>query len=111
MKKEFYGNLSTGERIDIVTLESENCTLSVINYGASIVSFKPFGIDIIGGFNTMEEYEKDTSNQGAAVGRVANRIANASFTMDGKAYQLPKNDGENCLHGGDGFDFRLWQVP
>ena len=38
---------------ELVTLESENCTLSVINYGASIVSFKPFGIDIIGGFNNV----------------------------------------------------------
>ena len=108
MKKEFYGNLSTGERIDIVTLESENCTLSVINYGASIVSFKPFGIDIIGGFNNMEEYEADTSNQGAAVGRVANRIANARFTMDGAIYMLPANNNGHCLHGGKGFNRRAW---
>ena len=108
MKKEFYGNMSTGEKIDIVTLENENCHLSVINYGASIVSFKPFGIDIIGGFSCMAEYEADTSNQGAAVGRVANRIANARFTMDGAIYMLPANNNGHCLHGGRGFNRRVW---
>ncbi len=109
MKKEFYGNLSTGEKIELITLESENCTLSVINYGATIVSFKPFGIDIIGGFNSLEEYEADGSNQGATVGRVANRIANARFTMDGAIYMLPTNNNGHCLHGGNGFNHRVWE--
>ena len=108
MKKEFYGKLSTGEEITLVTLESKDATLSVINYGAIIVSFKPFGIDIIGGFNNIEEYEADGSNQGAAIGRVANRIAHGRFTMDGAIYMLPINNNGHCLHGGRGFNKRVW---
>jgi galactose mutarotase-like enzyme len=45
------------------------------------------------------------------VGRYANRIAGASFTLDGVTYSLNRNNGENTLHGGDhGFDCKLWQV-
>ena len=48
---------------------------------------------------------------GATVGRYANRIAGASFTLDGARYALDANDGPHCLHGGaDGFDLRLWKV-
>ena len=53
---------------------------------------------------------KDTSNQGAIVGRVANRIENARFEIDGKIYLLADNDNGNCLHGGVGFQHRLWKV-
>lgn len=48
---------------------------------------------------------------GATVGRYANRIAGAAFTLDGQRYELAANDGPNCLHGGpDGFDLRDWDV-
>lgn len=48
---------------------------------------------------------------GATVGRYANRIAGAAFTLDGQRHELAANDGPNCLHGGpDGFDLRDWDV-
>lgn len=48
---------------------------------------------------------------GSTVGRYANRIAGAAFTLDGQAHRLAANDGPNCLHGGpEGFDARDWQV-
>ena len=46
---------------------------------------------------------------GALIGRYGNRIGHATFTLDGNDYTLPKNDGENTLHGGaKGFDKRVW---
>ena len=59
---------------------------------------------------TLEAYTQDTSNQGDIVGRVANRIENACFELNGKTYQLADNDNGNCLHGGVGFRYRLWKV-
>ena len=78
--------------------------------GATVVSFNAFGKEIIGGYDTLEGYLEDTSHQGATIGRVANRVANATFTMDGAVYMLPENDNGNCLHGGVGFDYRVWEL-
>ena len=78
--------------------------------GATIVRFVSFGIDIMGGFDTLEDYLLDRSYQGAVVGRVANRVENARFTMDGVEYHLTANSGGNCLHGGQfGFTFKTFE--
>ena len=110
MKKERFGTLPDGEAVTAYTLQNENALLRVMTRGATILNFRVFGRDIVGGFDTLEDYLADTSHQGALIGRVANRIAGAAFTMDGKEYRLPKNNGENCLHGGDGFDHRNFEV-
>ena len=111
MKRELYGITKNGERIEIVTLANEVAELKIMTRGATIVSFKPFGVDIIGGYDRLEDYEADTgSYQGATVGRVANRVADASFTMDGAIYMLTENDNGNTLHGGVGFSFRQWKI-
>ena len=110
MKKELFGKLPSGEEVYIYTLENCDAQLRVMTRGATIVSFKPFGRDIIGGFDTLEDYLADVSHQGATIGRVANRIANAQFTMDGAIYMVTENDNGNCLHGGDGFDYKVWNV-
>ena len=47
---------------------------------------------------------------GAMVGRFANRIGGAAFSLNGKAYAVTKNEGENCLHGGMGYHMRRWQA-
>ena len=94
----------------VYTLSSDECTVKVSDYGATVLSFVFDGKDIVGGFDTLDTYFTDDSHQGATIGRVANRIAGARFTMDGKEYLLPKNDGDNCLHGGIGYDFKLWDV-
>lgn len=111
MKKEFFGKTPSGRDANLYTLKNDKCEVVFSDYGARVISFIFNGKNIVGGFDTLEPYFTDDSHQGATIGRVANRIAGARFTMDGKECSLPRNDGDNCLHGGDGFDFRLWEVP
>lgn len=111
MKREIYGNLKSGEEIELVTLSNEVAELQIMTRGATIVNFKTFGVDIVGGYGSLADYEADTdSYQGATVGRVANRIGNACFNMDGAVYMVTDNDGGNCLHGGSGFSFKVWKI-
>lgn len=111
MTREIYGVTKAGERVEIVTLNNDSCELKIMTRGATIVSFKVFGRDIIGGYDSLADYEADTdSYQGATVGRVANRIGDAQFTMDGALYMVTDNDNGNCLHGGSGFSFKNWRI-
>jgi len=67
--------------------------------------------DVTPGFDTVEEYQADGRYLGALIGRYANRIADARFTLDGTTYQLLPNEGRNQLHGGPrGFNKMEWQV-
>ena len=68
--------------------------------------------DVVLGFDEVEPYGDGTSPYfGAVVGRVANRIAGATFELDGVRYKLAANNGPNCLHGGVlGFSRREWEV-
>lgn len=110
MEKKLYGVLPTGEEIYLYTLKNDSALVNIMTRGATIVNFNAYGTDIVGGFDNLETYLKETSHQGAIIGRVANRVAKARFEMDGKTYKLPENDGCNCLHGGDGFDHKVWNV-
>ncbi len=66
--------------------------------------------DVVLGFDTLPEYEADTAYLGVTVGRCANRIGGAAFSLGGVRYALEKNDGENHLHGGSGgFHRRVWR--
>lgn len=104
-----FGTLETGDEIFLYSLKNENATLSVTNYGARITSFSVFGLDIIMGHSTLADYLDDTSHQGSCIGRVANRIADAEFGMDGAIFMLPDNNNGACLHGGSGFDTKVWK--
>ena len=60
--------------------------------------------DVVLGYETLEDYENGGDSVGATVGRVANRIGTGAFELNGKKYELTKNDnGENTLHGGTDF--------
>ena len=109
--KRLFGKLPTGEQVFIYKICDGRFVAEIMEYGASIVSLRPFGrTDVVGGFDLLDKYLEDMSNQGAIVGRVANRIANAKFEMNGNEYILPNNDNGNCLHGGIGFQHRAWRV-
>ena len=88
-----------------------------MNYGGIILSIrvpdrKGQVADIVLGHDALEGYAPNPPYLGAIVGRYANRIANGTFTLDGKAYTLPKNDGPNTLHGGTTrtFDKVVWDA-
>ena len=88
--------------------------MKITNYGGRIVSLKvpdksgAMG-DVVLGFDSLEGYLSDNPYFGALIGRYANRIGHAQFTLDGVLYQVPKNDGDNSLHGGTrGFDKVVW---
>jgi aldose 1-epimerase len=67
--------------------------------------------NVVLGFDTLEEYQQHSPYFGAVIGRHAGRIANAEFTLEGKTYQLEKNDNGNHLHGGvKGFDKVIWET-
>ncbi len=76
-----------------------------MNYGGIILSIrvpdrKGEFADVVLGHDTLEGYIPNPPYIGAIIGRYGNRIANGTFTLDGKTYTLPKNDGPNTLHGG-----------
>jgi aldose 1-epimerase len=110
-----FGAIASGEKTDLYVLTNRRgMTVAITNYGATVVSIKvpdragKFR-DVVLGFETPKEYEDGTAHIGGTIGRYANRIAHGTFTLAGKTYTLPKNNGENTLHGGVlGFDKRIW---
>jgi len=91
--------------------------VSIMNYGGTITQLFTkdkegvFG-DVILGYDSLTGFlQKGNPYFGCLVGRYANRIANGNFTIDGKTYQLAKNDNGQSLHGGiKGFDKVVWNV-
>ena len=117
IRKQSFGKTSSGEPIDLYLLSNKKgMEVSLTNFGATIVSLRVpdaagKSADVVLGFDTLEGYETGKAYFGATVGRYANRIAGGKFLLNGKTYNLPKNNGENTLHGGTiGFDKRVWKA-
>ena len=109
-QKKLFEKTIDGKTVTLFTLENSNgIKVTLTNYGAKIVNIwvrdKAGNLaDINLGYNTIDEYMKGSKSFGATVGRYANRIAKATFTLDSIAYHLPVNNGPNCLHSGpEGF--------
>lgn len=85
-----------------IKLENEFLEVIVSDVSAALVSFinKKTNQDIVLGYDELQKYLDDDKYIGASVGRVANRIANGTFILDHKKYQLDINNGPNHLHGG-----------
>ncbi|KAG5226899.1 aldose epimerase [Salix suchowensis] len=107
---------SMEEEIGIYELKKGNLSMKLTNYGARIVSLvlpdkNGKRGDIALGFDTIQGFMNASSPFGATVGRVANRIAKAQFTLNGIVYKLPANSGNNTIHGGPiGFSKVVWKV-
>ncbi len=106
-----FGALPSGAEVLQYTLKTEEAEVRILNFGGIITDFIYEGRNIVCGFDTLEDYLLDDSYQGALIGRFANRIAGASFTLNGNAYKIGANEGENSLHGGKvGFNRRIFEV-
>lgn len=104
-----FGITALGETVESWTLENEFLTAEVLTYGATLRRLVFGGLDVVLGYDTLSEYERNDGYVGATVGRVCNRIGGASFGLNGVTYSLAQNDGGNHLHGGArGFDKRVW---
>jgi len=106
-----------GTPVELYTLTNANgLVCKVITYGAVITELDVpdragnLG-DVVLGFDNLHQYLRESPCFGAVVGRVANRIANGRFVVDGRTYTLATNNGPNTLHGGiKGFDKVLWKA-
>jgi aldose 1-epimerase len=102
--------------MDVIWLRSDALEVGVITYGARIVAVRTpdrdgtWG-DVALGLADLDAYRRDPAYLGACVGRYANRIGGARFTLDGVEYRIPPNEGENALHGGPGgFESAQWRT-
>lgn len=115
IRKSDFGKTPDGASIALYTLtNSKGMEARIMTYGGTIVSLRTpdrKGVmgDVVLGYDNLAGYTGGKAFFGALVGRYANRIAHGRFVIDGKTYNVPKNDGENALHGGiRGFDKRVW---
>ncbi|GAE34813.1 aldose epimerase family protein [Halalkalibacter akibai] len=114
--KENFGELN-GDTVTAYRLINDHgMQVSCIDYGCTITEInvpdQTGNIEnVVLGFDTVEEYKNHSPFFGCIVGRVAGRIGQAEFDLDGKNYKLLKNDGDNHLHGGlHGFDKVIWDA-
>ena len=117
MNNSNFTKIIDNQEVSLFSLKNNNgFECQITNFGARIVSFivpleTQNNIDVVLGYDHIEEYQKDDYYLGVIAGRYANRIANGKFSIEGKEYSLIANNGPNSLHGGQkGFDKVVWQA-
>lgn len=117
ISKSSFGTTAGGEDVTLYTLHNKSgMKAEITNYGGIVVSLTApdrdgHFEDIVLGYETLAEYEKENPYFGALIGRYGNRIGKGQFMLDGETYQLTVNDGQNHLHGGErGFDKVVWDA-
>ena len=111
-----FGKTLDGRPVSVISLDNGVISCKILTYGATLQSLcvpdrngEP--VDVVLGYDTLQEYMNNDGYLGAVIGRYANRIGGARFTLDGKEYALAANDGANHLHGGRvGFSHRIWDL-
>ena len=119
ISKEFFGRTPDGTPVFRYTLSNaRGMEVKILTYGGIIQTLRVpdrhgHRTNVTLGFATLNDYITTGNSPyfGAIIGRYANRIANASFTLDGVTYHLNANNGPNTLHGGTvGFDKHVWDA-
>ena len=111
-----FGTLPSGEEASTYTISCGQLQAEISDFGATLVRLyvpdaKGKLDDVVLGFDNANSYRTSTTYFGATVGRNANRIGGACFTLGGKDIHIPDNDNGNNLHSGpDSYAFRLWRV-
>lgn len=117
VNKRVFGAMPDGKEVCCWTLTNAyGLQAEILDYGVTVRTLivpdkngKP--VDVVLGYDTLDEYRNHSDYLGATIGRFANRIGNATFHLNGKEYKLAANNGKNHLHGGDaGFDKRIWNA-
>lgn len=113
---EPFGQTADGQDATLYTLQNEYVRVRVMDFGGRVVSVETPDRrgehdHILLGFDGVAHYAKAGGAFGALLGRTANRIAGGHFILDGRTYELSKNEGDSTLHGGTvGFDKVFWRV-
>ncbi len=112
-----FGKMPDGALVKLFTLRNSNgLSVKIINYGAIITEIQAPDrtgafTNVLLGTNNLDAYLKGFPAAAAVIGRFANRIAKARFTLDGVEYKLAANSGQNHIHGGRvGFAKVLWDA-
>src|SRR3954468_21443976 len=105
-----------GRQVDQFTLTSTTgVEVDLINWGVVVrdwrVPVKGGLRSVVLGLDNFDDYPKHSPHLGALAGRIANRVGGAKFTLDGRTYHLPANDGTSSLHGGpQGIGRLVWEA-
>jgi aldose 1-epimerase len=116
LPSEPFGQMPDGRDTTLYTLENDHLRVRITDFGGRMVSIEaPDGRGqrehVLLGFDNLAAYRANGGSFGTLLGRYANRIAGASFTLDGRSCQLSRNNGDAALHGGAaGFDKSVWSV-
>ena len=111
-----FGVMPDGRPVEELILTDGPLSCSILTYGGALRTLtvpdrEGRTVDIVLGYDTLKDYLVQDKYLGALIGRYANRIGSSRFSLDGKEYPLPSNDGANHLHGGNlGFDKQVWTV-
>ena len=107
-----FGETPDGQAVEAIGLETAaGLSVTVLTLGATLQRIRlADGAEVLLGLPALADYLADSACLGATVGRYANRLAGAAFTLDGRRHALSANEGRNTLHGGaDGFHRRIWR--
>jgi aldose 1-epimerase len=116
ISRKTFGILSDGRKVHLYTLNAGELSFSISTLGATwtsiiVPSRRGRRDDVLLGASSFAGYSGGYGALGITVGRFANRIGGAAFSLDGRTYQLEKNNGPNSLHGGRrGYDRALWKA-
>ena len=116
MQAEPFGTMADGATVMRHTLARSDLRVQVLDYGGIVSRIEVPDragrvANVVLGAADLAGYAASDAHFGALIGRYANRIAGGRFELDGRTYELPRNEGRNTMHGGpQGFDRRVWRV-
>ena len=110
-----FGTLPDRTPVTLFTLKTSKLEMTVSALGGRVVTLKCPDrdgkiADITLGYDTLDEYLKETAYFGALIGRYGNRIGNGKVVVNGHAYQLTQNEGMNTLHSATGYHNSIWKA-
>ncbi|WP_125723029.1 aldose epimerase family protein [Flavobacterium ustbae] len=112
-----FDTIIDGKKVSLYWIENKGIKAAFTNYGGRLVGLwvadkNGKQTDVVVGMNSVKGFKNSTEPYfGATIGRVGNRVALGKFTLEGKQYQIPLNNGKNALHGGvKGFQYIVWNA-